>query len=46
MIEGLFDGGAGKGLLVMLGGLAALIIAAITKVGYRKYRDFKDKTGL
>jgi glutamyl-tRNA reductase len=43
LAEGLFDGTTGHALLVGIGAVAALIVAMLTRGGWRKVQDLKRK---
>ena len=41
--EKLTDGGTGKAILILLGAAAGIIVSMVTRSGYRKAKDVKDK---
>jgi hypothetical protein len=43
ILEGLFDGGVGKGLLVAIGVLAGVVAAFVSRIGKRKVDDIKRR---
>jgi hypothetical protein len=43
LADGLFDGTAGHALLVGIGAVAALIVAMLSRGGWRKVQDLKRK---
>ena len=45
MIEGLFEGGMGKALLVLGGVLIGVLSALLSRLGKRKADNIKRKTG-
>jgi hypothetical protein len=43
LADGLFDGTVGHALLVGIGAVAALIVAMLSRGGWRKIQDLKRK---